>query len=136
MIQSTTSFRVRYAEVDSMGYVYYGNYAQYFELGRVALLRAYGLPYSELEKMGIWLPVSEMKINYRQPAKYDELITVKTEIREMPLARITFFYEIINEEGCLLTSGETTLYFFDPKNNKVMRCPPILQEILEKNWPK
>lgn len=136
MIQATTSFRVRYAEVDSMGYVYYGNYAQYFELGRVALLRAYGLPYSELEKMGIWLPVSEMKIQYRQPAKYDALITVKTQIREMPQARITFFYEITDEEGALLTTGETTLYFFDPKNNKIIRCPAILREILEKNWQK
>lgn len=136
MIITTTSFRVRYAEVDSMGYVYYGNYAQYFELGRVALLRAYGLPYSTLEKMGIWLPVSEMKIQYKHPAKYDDLITVTTKITEMPKAKITFYYEITNEEGLMLTAGETTLYFFDPKNKKIMRCPPILTDLLEKKWQK
>lgn len=134
MITSTTSFRVRYAEVDSMGYVYYGNYAQYFELGRVALLRGYGLPYSELEKMGIWMPVSEMKIKFRLPARYDDLITVKTEIREMPSAKITFHYEITNEAGHLLTTGETVLYFFHPESQKILRCPPVLQNLLEENW--
>ena len=94
-----TKLRVRYAETDQMGYCYYGNYAQYLELGRVEALRSLGFPYKDLEEQGIMLPVLDFHIKYLAPAKYDDLLTVKTIISEIAGTRIFFEYEIVNEES-------------------------------------
>lgn len=136
MIYSKISFRVRYAEVDSMKYVYYGNYAQYFELGRVELLREIGLPYSSLEKKGIWLPVSEYSTKYIKAAQYDDLIHVHTYIKKIPEVRIHFDYEIYNDFGDLLTTAHTTLYFFDAERKKIIKCPDFVMKIIKQNWIK
>lgn len=134
MIVASYSFRVRYAEVDSMKFVYYGNYAQYFELGRVELFRKIGISYNEIEKRGIWLPVSEFYVKYIKSARYDDLLTVKTYIRKIPGVRIIFDYELFNEKNELITTASTTLYFFDPEGKKIISCPDFLLTLIKDNW--
>ncbi|EKB59907.1 acyl-CoA thioesterase [Bergeyella zoohelcum] len=134
MIVASYSFRVRYAEVDSMKFVYYGNYAQYFELGRVELFRKIGISYNEIEKRGIWLPVSEFYVKYIKSARYDDLLTVKTYIRKIPGVRIIFDYELFNEKNELITTASTTLYFFDPERKKIISCPDFLLTLIKDNW--
>lgn len=134
MIIANYSFRVRYAEVDSMKFVYYGNYAQYFELGRVELFRKIGISYNEIEKRGIWLPVSEFYVKYIKSARYDDLLTVKTYIRKIPGVRIIFDYELFNEKNELITTASTTLYFFDPERKKIISCPDFLLTLIKDNW--
>ncbi|MCB0761575.1 MAG: acyl-CoA thioesterase [Flavobacteriales bacterium] len=129
MIQIDTEVRVRYGETDQMGYVYYGNYALYFEVGRVELLRALGTSYRAIEESGVMLPVLEYRITYRQPATYDDLLTIRTEIREMPRARITFHYTTLNEKGEVLNEGETTLVFVDEQSKRPVRMPEDLEAV-------
>lgn len=132
MYVSETSLRVRYAETDRMGYVYYGNYAQYFEVGRVEALRQLGTTYKALEERGILLPVLDYGIRFLKPAFYDDLLTIKTTIRELPQARIRFSYEVYNEAGIKLNEGETTLVFIDQKSNKPCKAPVDLIERMRK----
>lgn len=120
--------RVRYAETDQMGYVYYGNYAAFYEVARTEMLRQTGITYKELEDMGIMMPVVEMNTKYHLPAKYDELITIKTVIRQKPNVRIVFEYEVRNESGLLLNTGTTQLVFVDMVKNRPCRPPAIFME--------
>lgn len=136
MIHTTHSLRVRYGETDAMKYAYYGNYAEYLEVARVELFRSLGISYSEIEKRGIWLPVSEYKIKYLKPAFYDEKLTIHTYIKKFPGVKIEFEYEIFNEENLKITQAFTTLFFLEAASNKVIKCPDFLHEILEKNWKK
>ncbi|MDJ1491919.1 thioesterase family protein [Cytophagaceae bacterium DM2B3-1] len=122
--------RVCYADTDQMGYVYYGNYARYYEIGRVESLRSLGFSYKKLEDSGVMLPVYEHSSRYHQPAKYDDLLTVKVLIKTMPTVRILFSYEIYNEEGTLLNTGETTLVFIDKHSNKITKAPADLVQKL------
>ena len=96
MISHLTQFRVRYSETDQMGYVYYGNYAQYFEVGRVEWLRNLGFSYKTMENEGVMLPVINLQINYLKPAKYDNLLTLRTTLVKKPVVRIEFSYELFN----------------------------------------
>lgn len=130
MYSAETTVRVRYAETDQMGYVYYGNYAMYYEVGRVESLRQLGLTYRSLEGMGIMMPVLENHSRYKAPARYDELLTVRTTIREMPGVRITFFYEIYNGEMKLVNEGETQLVFIDMKTNRPRKAPDAMLQVL------
>jgi acyl-CoA thioester hydrolase len=116
-------FRVRYGETDQMGFVYYGNYAQYFEMGRTEWLRKLGITYKKMEEDGIMLPVMNLNINYLKPAKYDDLLTLKTILIKIPSAKIEFSYEVFNEENELLTTANTTLVFVNMKTNKPTRAP-------------
>ncbi|WP_431609001.1 acyl-CoA thioesterase [Chryseobacterium sp. 'Rf worker isolate 10'] len=134
MIHTTHSIRVRYAETDPMKYVYYGNYATYFEVGRVELFRSIGISYDEIENQGIWLPVSDYKIKYIRPALYDQKLEIHTYVKKIPGVRIEFEYEIYNEEHTKITEASTTLFFLDAKTNKVIKCPDFLMEMIEKNW--
>lgn len=109
-----------------MRYVYYGNYAAFFEVGRVEWLRNFGLSYKALEESGIMLPVLNLNINYLKPAKYDDLLTIKTSLKKIPSVKIEFDFEIFNEENELLTTGYTSLIFIDMKKNKPTRCPEEL----------
>ena len=111
MIEKSISVRVRYAETDRMGYVYYGNYAVYFEVARVEMLRELGLSYKQLEDSGIILPVMDYSIQFKKPAFYDDVLTIKTYIRKKPTARIVFDYETLNEDGILLNTAQVTLVF-------------------------
>ena len=130
MYSLQTKIRVRYGETDQMGFVYYGVYAQYYEVGRVELLRSLGLSYKSLENSGYELPVVNFTINYKKPAFYDDLLTVKTTIKEMPSARITFYYETLNSKGELLNTGEVVLVFMDKKTGKPCLAPAIVLDKL------
>ena len=132
MLQATTQLRVRYAETDQMGYVYYGNYATYFEVARVELLRKHGIKYKELEEAGIMLPVLKLEINYHKPAKYDDLLTIKTEIKKQPSIIIEFHFKIYNQQNELLTTGFTSLVFIDMKRNKPTRPPKEISNLFSK----
>ena len=135
MIHTTYTLRVRYAETDPMKYVYYGKYATYFEVARVELFRHLGMSYDEIEKSGIWLPVSEYKIKYLKPALYDQILTIHTYIRKLPSGvRIEFDYEIFNEQQEKITEASTTLFFLDAKSNRVVTCPEPLLKLIEQNW--
>lgn len=120
---NTTQIRVRYGETDQMGYCYYGNYAQYFEVGRVEALRSLGMSYKSLEEQGVMLPVSEFSVKYLSPAFYDDLLTVKTTITEIKAARIYFTYELINEKGIVISKAETTLVFVDKTTMRPRHAP-------------
>ena len=129
MYKTTTSVRVRYAETDQMGIVYYGNYAQYFEIGRVESLRSLGMSYRKMEEDGIMLPVVHLNVNYKKSALYDDLLTVETEIAEIPGVKIIFNHRIFNESGGLLVTGQVILVFMDVKTRKLRKAP---EEFLEK----
>ena len=132
MFHHETQIRVRYAETDKMGYLYYGHYAQYFEVGRVETIRSLGLSYRDLEDVhGIWLPVVHLEQRFVRPAYYDDLVTVRTEIRELPSENIVFHVQIFNEKKKLLNAGRVRLSFFDSKNKKVVHCPAFLLEKLK-----
>lgn len=126
MYQDEINIRVRYSETDKMGYVYYGNYAAYFEVARVEMLRELGLSYKKMEDEGIALPVADFHIKYLKPAYYDDLLTIKTSIVKMPLTKIEFEYEMYNEAGVLLNKAETVLVFVDITTGKPCRAPENL----------
>lgn len=131
MFEAQTQTRVRYSETDQMKYVYYGNYAMYYEIGRVETLRQLGFSYNEMEKSGVMMPVINMQTNYLQPGKYDELLTIKIKIPTFPKARILFEYEIFNEAKELINTGETTLVFVNMESNRPCRVPEPLAKFLE-----
>ncbi|WP_040279953.1 acyl-CoA thioesterase [Psychroserpens damuponensis] len=123
-------FRVRYGETDQMGVVYHGNYAQYFEMGRTGWLREMGFSYKAMEESGIMLPVVSLSINYKKSARYDDLIKVKTTLVKLPTAKIEFNYEIINEKGDILTTGNSVLVFIDVNKNRPTKCPDYILDKL------
>jgi len=131
MFISEVQVRVRYAETDQMGYVYYGNYAAYFEVGRVEALRAIGFSYKKLESSGILLPVMNFAIDYLKPAYYDEMLTIKTSIPVLPTARILFEYETYNEKDVLINKANTTLVFIDRESNRPCKPPQDFIEAIK-----
>src|SRR6185312_9214330 len=112
MYSFATEMRVRYGETDKMGYLYYGNYAQYYEVGRVEAIRSLGLSYKALEDRGIMMPVLDMQSTFVKPAHYDDVLTVNTTITELPKVRAFFSYEITNQNDDIINYGKTTLIFF------------------------
>lgn len=122
--------RVRYSETDQMGVVYHGNYAQYFEMGRVEWLRNLGVSYKWMEENGIMLPVVSLNINYKKPARYDDLLTVKTIFKSQTSVKIEFDYEIYNEKQELLTIASSTLVFVDMKTARPTVPPEYVKEKL------
>ncbi|MBL7717830.1 MAG: acyl-CoA thioesterase [Flavipsychrobacter sp.] len=132
MYAATTHIRVRYGETDQMGYLYYGFYALYYEVGRAEAIRELGFTYRQLEEMGIMMPVVELNAQYFRPALYDDLVTVKTILKELPDGpRIKFHSELYNEKGELLNKGVTTLVFYDPVLKKKVDMPHELKHRLE-----
>ena len=137
MYESLTQVRVRYAETDQMNVVYYGNYAQYFEVGRVESTRQLGYTYKDMEQSGVIMPVVEMHVRYLRPATYDDLITVKTTLREMPVDhRIEFFQEVFNEQSRLVAAGRVVLYFLEKETWKKTKIPNALQAALSAYFRK
>ncbi len=123
-----TLIRVRYADTDQMGYMYYGNYAAFYEVARTEMLRSLGMTYSAMEKDGVMMPVLELKCKYFKPALYDEQILVKVIIEQKPSVRIIFKYELYNEKQELINIGETTLVFVDIEKNKPCMPPQNFQD--------
>lgn len=129
----TIQLRVRYGETDQMGVVYHGNYAQYFEVGRVEWLRNIGVSYDSMEKEGVMLPVVSLQIKYKKPAYYDQLLTLKTVFKKMAGVRIEFDYELFNESGELLTVANSILVFMDKKTGKPITPPDSILNALNKS---
>jgi acyl-CoA thioester hydrolase len=132
MFKSETIIRVRYAETDQMGFVYYGNYAQYYEVARVEALRNIGISYKSLEESGIMMPVVQMNINYKKPAYYDDILRIVTNIKFIPPLKMEFLYEIYNSNNILINNGETILVFVSKETMKPCQCPLWFIDILEK----
>ncbi|AEE48708.1 acyl-CoA thioesterase [Haliscomenobacter hydrossis] len=123
--------RVRYGETDQMGYLYYGNYAQYYEIGRVEMLRSLGLTYKAMEEeWGTMMPVLSLQMRYVRPAYYDELLTIRTTLRRLPDQFITFHVEIFNEKAKLVNGGNVRLCFIDIKSKQAVPTPDYLIEKL------
>lgn len=120
--------RVRYAETDQMGVVYHGNYAQYFEMGRVEWLRNLGVSYKWMEDNGVMLPVVSLEMNYKKPARYDDILRVKTILKSQTSVKIEFDYEIYNESNQLLTTGYSMLVFVDMKSGRPMLPPTYVSD--------
>ena len=126
-----THVRVRYGETDQMGYLYYGNYAQYYEVGRAEAIRSLGISYKELEAVhGIMMPVMSLQMRFVRPALYDELLTVKTNLRHLPTDTITFYMEIYNEKKKLVNGGSVKLCFVEMASGKTVAPPQYLIEKL------
>lgn len=131
MITHSFQKRVRYGETDQMGYLYYGNYAQYYEIGRVEMLRSLGLTYKSMEEeQGILMPVVSMQMRFVRPAHYDELLTIKTSLNKFPGYFIVFHVEIFNENMKLVNGGSVKLCFVRKTNNQTVSAPGYLLEKL------
>jgi len=130
MLTQEINVRVRYAETDQMGYVYYGNYAMYYEVARVESLRNLGFSYKLMEEQGVMMPVVENKSKYIRPARYDDLLTIKVFVENMPAKTITFRYEIYNEHKKLINLGETVLAFVNMKNGRACEAPVSINSLL------
>ena len=127
-----THIRVEYHHTDQMGIVHHSNYVKFFEFARTEWLRAVGLTYAEMERRGVMMPIVEVQVKYRQPAYYDELIRVRAIVEEMPMARMTFKYEIYGEDDRPIATGLTTLGFIDSVTRRPQRVPSWLSEVLVK----
>ncbi|MDX2134239.1 MAG: thioesterase family protein [Saprospiraceae bacterium] len=136
MYKHTVDIRVRYGETDQMGYLYYGHYAQYYEVGRVELIRSLGITYKQLEdEHGIWLPVVSLDMRFVRPAYYDELLQVKTTLRTLPDTHIVFHVEVFNAQNKLVNAGRVRLCFFDAREKRVVPAPDFLLERLVAYFP-
>lgn len=122
MIQFESTITVRYAETDMMGVVYHGSYLPWFEVGRTELLKAHGIPYRQLEEEGFFLPVIEVHVHYRQPARYDDVLTIRTTLKDKPVLRIRLDYEVLRGSE-LLATGHTVHAFINRAGTPV-RPPP------------
>lgn len=123
--------RVRYGETDQMGVVYHGNYALYLEMGRIEWLRKLGISYKSMEENGIMLPVVSLNVNYQKSVGYDDLITVKTTLKNRPTAKIEFDYEITNESGDVLTTASTILVFVDKTTKRPIKAPQYILDAID-----
>lgn len=129
-IHKTTN-RVTYSETDKMGYLYYGHYPKYYEIGRTEAMRHIGLRYRDLEDVhGIMMPVMTLNMRYVRPAYYDDLLTIQTTVRHMPTKNINFYMEIFNEQNKLVNGGMVKLCFVDMKTNKTIGVPDLLLDKL------
>ncbi len=132
MVSYEVKIRVRYAETDKMGYVYYGNYAAYYEVARTEFLRSLGITYKQLEDDGYLLPIARLEIDYLKPAFYDDLLTVRVFMKEPHPIKLNFFYEVYNQHGELLNKGYTLLIFISQKTRKPTRAPEYYVKAIEK----
>jgi acyl-CoA thioester hydrolase len=131
MFTYDTQARVRYGETDQMGYLYYGTYALYYEIGRAEMIRSLGLSYQAMEKeFGIMMPVMSLQMRFVRPALYDELVTIRTTLRELPSQTITFHHELFNEKKKLLNGGSVKLCFVEMATNKTVGTPQYLMDKL------
>ena len=121
---------MEYHHTDQMGIVHHSNYIKFFEVARTEWLRAAGLTYAEMERRGVMMPIVDVAVKYRNPALYDELISVTAYVDEPPMARMTFRYEVRGEDGRDIASGSTTLGFIDKETRRPVRAPKWLLEVV------
>ncbi|MEC9194962.1 MAG: acyl-CoA thioesterase [Bacteroidota bacterium] len=127
-------FRVRYTETDQMGFAHHSNYLNYFEMARIEWLNKIGFSYAALERQGIVMPVVSVQINFKSPAFFDDPLTIKLFVNEIPKASIKIDYIIINALKKEIANGSTRLAFVNIEINKPVRCPQKLLEIIESLW--
>jgi len=133
MFTSETKIRVRYAETDQMGIVYHSNFFPYFEVARAESIRHLGFTYADMEKMGVIMPVVDVHARYLHPALYDDLLTIKTSLKELPLHhKIEFHHEVFNEKEELLCVANIILYFMEKEGMKRTAMPEALKKTLER----
>ena len=130
MNEHTVTTRVRYGETDQMGVVYHAHYLAYFEMARTELLRSAGLAYSEMERRGIFLVVTEASCRYRSPARYDEVLQVRARVAGRGKASVRFEYDIRAEDGRLVAEGHTELASVDGRKRPT-RLPDAVADLLE-----
>jgi len=132
MLDYTTQIRVRYADTDQMNFVYNGKYSEYFEVGRTEMLRFIGFPYSLLEIKGFMLPVLELNIKYRNPAYYDDLLLIRSFVKQIPVLKIHIDYTIHREDGNILVAeGFTEHVFMKKENRKAVRPPEFFLKAIK-----
>ena len=135
MLTSQTTHRVRYGETDQMGYLYHGRYALLYEIGRTEMLRDLGLSYAEMEReVGVMMPVMSMNQRFVRPARYDEVLTITTQLRHVPERTMTFHFEIHNEEGKLLNGGSVKLCFVNVRTQRTVTVPEYLMQVIRPNF--
>jgi acyl-CoA thioester hydrolase len=132
MYCSETLIRVRYGETDRMGYMYYGHYPEYFEVSRTDMIRSLGLSYRDIEEQGIIMPVRSLHVNYKIPARYDDVLTVKSYLRKLPEIKLDIDYEVINEQHQLVCTGNTILAFVDASTRRPRRAPAFFLNAVKK----
>jgi acyl-CoA thioester hydrolase len=130
MYCTETMIRVRYGETDRMGYLYYGHYPEYFEVSRTDMIRSLGLSYKEIEDLGIIMPVRSLKVDFKIPALYDEILLVKSCLNKLPEVKLDIDYAIYNQQNKLICTGNTVLAFVDAKTRRPRRAPDFfLKEV-------
>lgn len=135
MYTAQTTHRVRYGETDQMAYLYYGNYALLYEIGRVEMLRSLGLTYANMEgEHGVMMPVMSLNQRFVRPARYDELLTISTTLRKLPARTITFHVEVRNPRGKLVNGGSVKLCFVHMASGRVVDAPEYLLEKLRPHF--
>jgi len=123
MQYTTKAFLVRYYETDKMGIVHHSNFLRYLEIARLEWLNKLGLDYSEIEKNGIILPVVDINISYKQPARYGDVLRVQVFVKNRPKVTIDFEYKIINQFNKLICVAQTKICFLNEKTRKPIKCP-------------
>ena len=131
MLTNEISFRIRYGETDQMGVVYHGNYPQFLEMGRISWLRSLDLSYKEMEANGVMLPVVSFEMKFIKPALFDDFITVKTNLKSLPMVRIEFDYEVTNQNNEILLKASTVLAFMDSGKKRPIKCPDYILKKLK-----
>ena len=131
MITYDAKVRVNYKDTDQMGIVHHSNYIVYYEMARVEALRAWGMPYAEMEKGGIISPILEIGSKYIYPAHFDEVLTVRVIVEEIPMVRFKVRYELYNEESRLINTGHTWLGFLDATTRRPCRAPQYFVDRLK-----
>ncbi len=127
---SKTIVNVRYGETDQMGVVYHGNYALYFEIGRIKWLKEIGISYKKMEEEGIMLPVVSLSTKFKKPAMFDDSLTITTILYKLPTAKIEFEYEIHNQHNELLSTGNTVLVFVSTNTKRPIKCPEKIIQLI------
>ena len=133
MISFDFDIRVRYGEVDQMGFLYHANYVNYFDAARTEMIRDLGVSNFELEREGVMIPVLEVNVKYGKPAHYDDVLTIRTSIKERPRIKTTFHYEVLRGEECL-TTGSVTVAFMNSTTKSACRPPKKLIDIINKHF--
>jgi len=134
MITDIFKLRPSFGDVDQMGYVYHANYITYCHQARTKLLRNLGINESEFERYHVLLPVISFEINYKKPAHFDELISIKTTIKELPKIRFNFEFEIKNEQNTILSKAKSTVVFVNSQSRLPINVPDFIKNTLETNF--
>ncbi|MBY6996228.1 acyl-CoA thioesterase [Clostridium botulinum] len=133
MYINRTETTVRYVETDQMGVVHHSNYYPWFEMGRTEFTKAAGMKYTDIENIGVMMPLTESYCKYIKPAKYEDEIIIETSIEKLTLVKIIFSYKVIKKENNeLLAKGNTTQAFVDKNTFRVMNLKQCNEELWNK----